>query len=177
MLVQLWPLTRSLIDEAISRHQFPLLSGFETPFEIERWEGGDRLSVEPVSPISTDRLLKLTLTTDEYSGTELKYFDGNWANARQLKVNFYNPGTTPLPITCRIHDLQHSDGNEEYEDRFNRGLFLTPGWNPVEIDLDEVKHSPSDRVMDMSRIRSVIFFAVSLPESRIVYLDDVRLAY
>ena len=44
-LVMIWPLARSLIDDAISWYQFPLLSGFETPFEIYRWKGRGRLSV------------------------------------------------------------------------------------------------------------------------------------
>jgi len=35
-LVQLWPVTKSHVDEAIARQQFPLLSDFETPFEIDR---------------------------------------------------------------------------------------------------------------------------------------------
>jgi len=176
-LVQLWPLTRSLVDEAISQYQFPLLSGFETPFEIERWEGGDKISVETISPDSNDKSLKISLTTNAYSGVALKYFDGDWESARTLKISLYNPDTDPLRITCRIHDLWHSDGNEKYEDRYNRSFLLKPGWNQIEMDLDEVKQSPSDRNMDMSRIRGVMLFTVSLPAPRILYLDEVRLTY
>jgi len=176
-LVQLWPLTKSLIDEAIARYQFPLLSGFETPFEIDRWEDADRLSVESITPISDGKIMKLSLTTDKYSGAALKYFDGNWATARTVQISLYNPYTNPLQITCRIHDLQHTDGNEEYEDRFNRNYLLMPGWNQIEIDLNEVKESPSSRNMDMSRIRGVGLFVVSLPASRTLYLDEVRLSY
>lgn len=176
-LFLLWPLTKSLIDETISWFQFPLLSSFETPFEIDRWGGGDRLSVESITSLSKGKLLKLSLTTDKYSGVSLKYFDGNWAAARTLKISFYNPDTNPLRVTCRIHDLQHSDGYEEYEDRYNRSFLLIPGWNQIEIDLDEVKKSPSNRNMDMSRIRRVGFFVVSLPAPRILYLDEVRLTY
>ena len=176
-LVQLWPLTKSLIDEAIARYQFPLLSGFETPFEIDRWEDGGRLSIESITSISDGKILKLSLTTDKYSGVALKYFDGNWETARTLQITLYNPYTNPLQITCRIHDLQHTDGNEEYEDRFNRSYLLMPGWNQVEIDLNEVKESPSSRNMDMSRIRGVGIFVESLPASRTLYLDEVRLSY
>ena len=176
-LVLLWPLAKSLIDEAISWYQFPLLSGFETSFEIDRWEGGDRLSVESITSISNGKLLKLSLTTDKFSGATLKYFDGNWTSARTLKMSFYNPDTKPLQIICRIHDLKHTDSYEEYEDRYNRGFLLIPGWNQIEIDLDEVEESPSNRNMDMSRIRGVGLFVVSLPAPRILYLDEVRLTY
>lgn len=176
-LAQLWPLTKSLIDETIARYQFPLLSGFETPFEIDRWEDGGRLSIESIASISDGKIMKLSLTTDKYSGAALKHFDGNWASARTLQISLYNPYTNSLQITCRIHDLQHSDGNEEYEDRFNRSYLLMPGWNQIEIDLNEVKESPSSRNMDMSRIRGVGLFVVSLPTARTLYLDEVRLSY
>ena len=176
-LVLLWPFVKSLIDEAISWYQFPLLSGFETSFEIDRWEGGDRLSVESITSISNGKLLKLPLTTDKYSGARLKYFDGNWSSARMLKISFYNPDTDLLQITCKIYDLQHTDGYWEDEDRYNRSFLLMPGWNQIEIDLDEVEESPSSRNMDMSHIRGVELFVMSLPAPRILYLDEVRLTY
>ena len=175
-LVHLWPVTKSLVDEAIARHQFPILSDFETPFEIDRWTGSARLSIETVPSIAHSRLLKLSLTTDHYSGAVLKYFDGNWTSAGRLEFSLYNPDEDPLRITCRIHDLQHADGNEEYEDRFNRRYTLIHGWNHIDIDLDEVKRSPARRNMDMSRIREIGFFVTSLPASRIIYLDNIRLS-
>jgi hypothetical protein len=177
LLVQLWPVTKSLIDEAVARHQFPLLSGFETPFEIDRWAGSAGLSVETMAAISEGRLLKLSLTKDRYSGAALNYFDGNWASARTLKISLYNPDADPLQITCRIHDLQHADGDEEYEDRFNRGFLLMQGWSHLEIDLDEVKESPVNRSMDMGRIRGLGLFVMSLPASRTLYIDNVQLSH
>ncbi len=175
MLALLWPLTRSLIDEAIARHQFPLLSGFETPFELDRWQGNAGLIVEASTPPSPGKWLKLSLTTARYSGAALTYFNGDWNNSRSLSVRFYNPDTRPLQISCRIHDSNHVDGNEEYEDRFNRRFELAPGWNRILIDLDEVRQSPARRTMDLRQIRSVMFFAVSLPAPRIVYLDELML--
>ena len=174
MLALLWPLSKSLIDEAVARYQFPLLSGFETPFELDRWQGGKKLSVES---ISKGKLLKLSLTTEKYSGTSLGYFDGDWTSARSLKISFYNPDKNALPLTLRIHDFQHTRGYQEYADRYNRRFLLLPGWNKVEIDLDEVEGSPSNRNMDMSRIYRLGFFTVSLPEPRIIYIDEVRLSY
>ena len=94
-----------------------------------------------------------------------------------MKISIYNPDTNPLQIIFRIHDLQHIDGYEEYEDRYNRSFLLISGWNKIEIDLAEVEKSPSSRNMDMSRIRGVGLFVVSLPAPRILYLDEVRLTY
>lgn len=176
-LVQSWPLAKSLMDEAIARRQFPLLSGFETPFEMDRWEGDDRLSIDSVMFAPENKVMKIWLTTDQYSGVSLKYFNGDWASARRLQIRLYNPDTYPLQITCRIHDRQHTDGNEEFEDRFNRSYLLTPGWNRIEIDLDEVESSPANRQMDMGHIRGLMLFAASLSKPRILYLDEIRLGY
>jgi hypothetical protein len=129
-----------------------------------------------VPSISPGKLLKLSLTTDLYSGATLSYFDGDWTSLRTLKISLYNPGETPLQITCRIHDLRHVDGHEEYEDRFNDNFHLTQGWNSIEIDLDEVEASPANRSMDMSRIHGLGLFVVSLPAPRILYLDNVQLS-
>jgi hypothetical protein len=175
LLVQLWPVATSLLDEAIERHQFPLLSGFETPFEIDRWTGSAKLSVETMAAISQGKLLKLSLTTDQYSGATLNYFDGDWTSVRTLRISLYNPDASPLQITCRIHDLQHMDGNEEYADRFNRSFLLMQGWNHIEIDLNDVKASPAGRSMDMSHIRGLGIFVIALPAPRILYVDEVRL--
>ena len=177
MLVLIWPLVKSVVDEAVAHYQFPLLSGFETPFEVDRWHGDDKLSVESLSSISAGKLLKLSLTTDKYSGASLRYFDGNWSSARTLKISVYNPDNNPLQLSCRIHDQQHTEGYQEYEDRYNSRFLLLPGWNQLEIDLDEVEGSPSGRNMDMSRVRSVGLFTVALPEPRIIYIDEVRLSY
>ncbi|MGD8581957.1 MAG: VanZ family protein [Gammaproteobacteria bacterium] len=177
VLVQLWPLTKSLIDEAIARRQFPLLSGFETPFEIERWQSDGTLAIEPMLPATESRLLRISLTTAEYSGASLRYFDGDWVSARTLQVSLYNPDSYPLRITCRIHDRQHTDGDMEYEDRFNRSYLLMPGWNQIEINLDEVEKSPANRKMDMRHIQKIMLFAVSLPSPRMLYLDEMRLTY
>ena len=176
LLIQLWPLTRSLVDEAFARHQFPVLSDLETPFEIDRWAGNAILSVQTMPLISRGKLLKLSLSTDKYSGAALNYFDSDWTSFNTLKISLYNPDSGSLRITCRIHDLQHADGNEEYEDRFNHSYLLTQGWNHIEIDLNEVKESPANRRMDMSLIRVLGLFVTSLQAPRIIYLDNVRLS-
>ena len=175
-LIMLWPLTKSVIDETISRYQFPLLSGFDTPFEIDRWSGKG-LSIESITKTSDSRLLKIPLTTDRYSGAALKYFDASWKSFRTLKISLYNPDTTQLQITVRINDRQHNDGYEEYEDRYNRSFKLVPGWNLLELDLDEVKYSPADRVMDMNDISGLGLFTVSLSTPRILYINEVQLKY
>ncbi|MFB0520283.1 MAG: VanZ family protein, partial [Desulfatiglandales bacterium] len=46
LVLEMSPFAKSLIDEAIARKQFPVLSAFETPYELERWSGGTKISID-----------------------------------------------------------------------------------------------------------------------------------
>jgi hypothetical protein len=175
LLAQLWPVVRSLLDEEIARRQFPLLSGFATPFEEDRWVGDATRSVVSDPSIAPGRVLKISFTTDPYSVVALKYFAGDWTVQKWLEFSLYNPDRETLQVTVRIHDRQHHRNGETFSDRFNHRYLLQPGWNPVAIDLAEVAASPAGRRMDMSRIRGVAIFVKSLPGPRTIYLDNLRL--
>jgi VanZ family protein len=175
LLIQLWPLAVSLLDEAIARARFPVLADFETPFEIDRWRGAPGLSVasRPLAPAG--KALKISLTTERYSGAGLFYFEGDWKGFHSLEMSVYNPGAEPLLVTFRVHDRQHTLQGHKYEDRFNRRVLLEAGWNQIEFDLNEVAAAPAHRGMDMGQIRGLGIFASALHEPRVIYLDNVRL--
>ena len=175
LLIQLWPVAMALTDEAIARQQFPLLSGFETPFEANRWEGDGKLSIS-TDPTSDDGdVLEFELPPGTFSGLHLKYFDGDWQGYKHLNLRLYNPIPEPLWISCRIHDLAHETGTQNYHDRFNRRFLLREGWNDLTIDLAEVAAAPKTRRMDMAHIANLSLFTVALKKPRTLYLDDVRL--
>jgi VanZ family protein len=175
LLLQLWPLAKSLLDEKNARTQFPVLSDFETPFEIDRWRGGAGLAVEQLSVLPGTRVLKVVLSTEQYSGAGLFYLAGDWTQYRSLGISVFNPDEQPLWVTIRAHDRQHTLGDYAYEDRFNRRVLLGQGWNHVEFDLNEVASAPAQRKMDLSQMRGLGIFATALGEPRVIYLDNVRL--
>ena len=45
----LFPVVKSIADEIVALRQFPVLSDFETPFEIDRWEGNSKFHLPPPS--------------------------------------------------------------------------------------------------------------------------------
>jgi hypothetical protein len=175
LLIQLWPLAISLLDEAIARARFPVLADFETPFEIDRWRGVPGLAVVSRPFASAGRALEIPLTTARYSGAGLFYFEGDWERFNSLEIDVFNPDEKPLSVVFRIHDRQHLQGGYRYEDRFNRRVLLNSGWNHVGFDLDEVASAPEQRKMDLGQIRGLGVFATSLREPRVIYLDDIRL--
>jgi VanZ family protein len=175
LVVAGFPLAAALADEAIARHQFPVLSDFETPFEINRWEGGARISADRSISHSGKASLRAELDTSLYSGVSLKHFPGDWRGYRFLALEVLNPSPKEIEVTCRVHDRWHEEGKKLYKDRFNKVFRLTTGWNRIRIDLGEVARAPAGRQMDLGRIRAIGLFATRLQHGRTIYLDSVRL--
>ncbi len=175
LLIQLKPLAISLLDEGIAWQQFPLLSNFETPFELNRWHATAKMTIKHIPSIADGHIMEIALSTAHYSGVELRYFPGDWRKYKTLELSIYNPQTRPLSITCRIHDLQHTQGEQRYSDRYNHGFVLLAGWNKIKIDLNDVALAPQHRKMDLRQIRNLGIFVTSLPQPRIIFLDNVKL--
>ncbi len=176
VLIQLLPLTISLADEIIARQQFPVLSDFETPFEKDRFEGKAKLAIKHIPSLSSSHILEVSLTTEKYSGIGLKYFPGNWYDYKTLQISLYLPHAKSLWIVCRVHDMQHTQGKQQYNDRFNQRFLLKQGWNNIKINLKDVISAPKNRNMDPRQIRGIGLFVVSLQEPQIIYLDNIQLS-
>ncbi len=171
------PLSKALIDETIAGTQFPVLADFETPFERDRWTGGADFEITRDAATSGESSMRIQLTTDQYSGVNLRFFPRDWREFGSLKFDICLTSSESLSIVCRIHDIYHyiEGGSGDYYDRFNRNFTIEPGWNHIQIPLDDVAHAPKERTMDLSRIDGLGIFVVRLPKREVVYLDHVRL--
>jgi len=161
-----------VFDEVQSLDQFPILADFTTPFQESRFSGNARLEL---MEMNNRRVMKLGLGTDMYSGFSLASFPRNWSGYSSIMLRFQNPGNKELKITCRIHDVQHSDGNEEYSDRFNGSYVLLPGENMVIIPLDQVAAAPVTRTLDLNRVGGLGCFTIRLASQQLLYLYEIRL--
>lgn len=175
LLAAIWPVTQALIDEYLAIRRFPILADFETPFERFRWENGARVEVvsEPVR--HGQQAARLQLSTEQYSGVALFYFPGDWRDYRTLHFSVYHPEPVPLKLNCRIHDSHHKEHDMAYGDRFNRVFSLVQGWNDLVVSLDEVRHAPHGRSMDMAHIEGFGLFVMNQPKSQTIYLDHIYL--
>jgi len=177
VLWQVQPFVIALIDESIARIQFPVLSDFSTPFELDRWKGGAGRVVEAADFAEGRAQLKISLGTEQYSGVGMEYFPSDWSAYQSLNLRLFLPAGDAITITLRIHDLAHELGADPYQhgDRFNRRYTLQPGWNDIAVPLSEVESSLNTRKMDLSRVKDFSFFTVSLQQPRTVYSDSVYL--
>ncbi|MFK5925874.1 MAG: VanZ family protein [Desulfuromusa sp.] len=171
-LWSLFPVGKILVDDVIAWRQFPLLSGFETPFEKTRWSGSARRKINHEIHFAGNSSLKIKFTTQRYSGGGLKDFPRDWSAYRAVSLQVFNPDPEPMQLYYRIHDQQH---NNTYSDRFNTSFDLTPGWNHLEVSLAKVAQAPKNRSLDLTHIAGMGLFVGKLNHPRILYLDEVKL--
>lgn len=172
LLIVVSPLLSAVIDEWRSSRQFPLLSDFETSFEVDRWVGSGKLVTVKGLSRHGHYALKVQLTTDKYSGVFLKYFQGDWKRFKKLFFSIYLPGAESLYIVCRVHDTAHDN---RYSDRYNRAIVLKKGWNDIVIFLDEVANSPKERLLKLENVESFGCFVIEQEREMVLYLDSVYL--
>jgi hypothetical protein len=182
LLLFLWtllPTAKVIIDDCIAFRQFPLLSGFETPLEIGRWSGSAKRSRDHQIAFSGTSSLRISLTTQRYSGIGLKDFPWDWSAYGSVRLRVFNPDQDPLMLHFRIHDQYHSSHKNShknsYSDRFNSSFKLKSGWNTLQVSLDKVAHAPKGRLLDLTKIGGMGVFVGKLPEPRTIYVDDVML--
>ena len=170
--VALIPLVRGWTDEWIARNQFPVLSDFETGYEVDRWKSEEKICIQKRIVRHGNQALRVQLTTDKYSGISLEYFQGDWRGFRDLFFSVYLPEDDPLEIVCRVHDSAHAN---HYNDRFNRKFLLKQGWNDIVVSLEDVENGPRNRLLNLAEIKNFKIFVVEQEKKRLIYLDYVYL--
>ena len=176
-LLLLWPLGRAYLDEQIAERQFPLLAGFETPFEHTRFvEAGGKFAVSDDYAFEGERSLKLKLTTKTFSGLSLDYMPGNWEGYSYLHVAVYNPQSEPVEFNIRVHDIHHPEHRRAHSDRYNQKFILPPRqWEKILIFLDDIKNAPQTRKMNMLKISNIGLYVSRESKPLVLYIDDIRL--
>ena len=153
--------------------KFPLLSDFEQPYDVLRWEGPVAQSQDYASQGKYS--LKISLTTRKFSQASFKLFFGDWTGYEQLMFDVYNPGKDVVPMTLRIYDAEHELRHYAFNDRFNQSVLVSPGWNHYSFSVAAIENSPKDRKLDLQMVHDVTLFATRLPKPQVIYLDNFRL--
>jgi hypothetical protein len=177
-IILFWPFFRAVSDEIIAYRQFPLLAGFETPFEATRFTGDPgSLSVSDEYAYTGRKSLRVKFGTQVYSGMAMEYMPGDWRGFSYLQFAVYNPHKKEVALHSRIHDTHHADsGRMLHTDRFNHTFIIQPEtWTVVPISLNNVKNSPRNREMVMEQVVNIGFFVAQETEPLTLYIDDIRL--
>ncbi|MBL7002788.1 MAG: VanZ family protein [Gammaproteobacteria bacterium] len=177
LLISLWPLTKSLVDEFHASKNFPVLANFTSPYELSRWQSSNAKLQIQTGQSEHPETLKIEFGVARFSGFGLKFFPKDWTDYKLLKLSIYNPNEQVQRVIIRLHDDKHEHvGEYKGTDRFRRVLHFKAGWNEIEIDLDDVKYAPKTRQMDMHRMANLKLFMFNNKEKITLYLDDVMLS-
>ena len=173
LVVPLLTIGRLALLQYQSAQVFPLLCGFENSRDFTRWDGNLERTTDHVT--QGQFAAKVTLRTSKIAKAALRQFFGDWSQYEYLAFDIYNPDTEPLNMTLRVHDARHELGNYSHSDRFNTRIVVEPGWNKYRFELQTIAEAPEGRTMELSLIRGVEIFTSGLTESRIIFLDNLRL--
>jgi len=169
-------LLRLFLHGAILIHatmKFPVLADFESALEM--YEYGSNVERTQAYRSHGRYGIQLTLTAGGYTGISFRRPFADWSAYNTLRLDLYNPDESSLDMVIRVNDVTHDEDGWKYDDRFNYHFRLQTGWNHLSIPVTTIRDGPADRLMDMSRISSIILFTSQLPGVRTVYLDYVRL--
>lgn len=173
-----WLVIYSAMADIVMREQFPLVNSFESRFELEQVHAHPLFAkTQQVNSLHTHGAygLQVELGTQKYAGLSLIGPYGDWSGYQFLQMDFYNAESEPLELVLKVSDTTHDKGTNRFDDRFNRKVVLTQGWNHISIDLNDVRRAPRTRVMQMDKISGLALFVMQLPEPRVIYWDNIRL--
>ena len=171
---------RSLLHEVVRvlrlQQDFPVLSDFESSYQLERW-GSDlaRLSLSESNVRNGKFSMRVDLSPGKYPGITLKRLRRNWEGYQFIGFSIYLDAEYPVDFVIKVYDRQHPDSGYDNQDRFNGRLQLHPGWNDILLPLHLIARAPAERSMNMKQIVSLSLFTVNLKHDTIFYLDSLQL--
>jgi hypothetical protein len=157
--------------------RFPSLLNFSSEWEMKFVKASNSELQVVVPPegwnkLPEDKVGRVVFHPKRYPGIRLEEAYPDWQGYTTFQLDIFSNLPIPQSLAIRIDDVHH---NNEYSDRFNRRLAISPGLNHIQIPLDDIRVAPVGREMDLSSIRRVLLFAVNPPEEFILYLDNIRL--
>jgi hypothetical protein len=165
--------TASLVDRALALRTFPVLGDFESPLETLRWNRGVRTDEQARTGTHA---LRIELLPEPWSGATLERSFGDWSRARSFAFSVYvPPGDPPLRWVVTVRDRTGWARGDAASDRFDRVFVLGPGWNDLEISIEDIRRAPANRSLDLDDLASVVLFTPQPRAPRTVYLDAVEL--
>jgi hypothetical protein len=102
------------------------------------------------------------------------HFPGDWSGRAGLAFSVFNPGGE-VKLHYRVHDILHRGNVQQHTNRFNGDTVLHPGWNDIVIPMNDILYGLQGRTMDVTKIRGFGLFVIRQADSRVLYLDNVRL--
>lgn len=165
------------MDDYNMHQAYPVLADFESALELSRWEvNRAQLELSSVRVRHGKQALRLTLLPGEYPGIALLQLMHDWREFDFVRFSVYNSLNNVLRMELKIYDVQHLQTGSSYDDRFNRTLDLAPGWNDIEVVMDDVINAPHARRLNILEVKNLSLFVKNLDAPAVLYIDNLRLS-
>jgi VanZ family protein len=161
------PLVRMTRAYVHRNGQFPVLADFHSRIELY-WTVSIGVNREIV-----DNALDVDLVAEEFPGVSFHEPVPDWRRFKTLVIDVENREAQPLNLGVRVHDTHH---RRTFNDRFNRRFELKPSERrTLRIPLEDVRHGPRQRLMDMAHISDITLFRGEKTGSRKLRVYSLRL--
>ncbi len=175
-LVGGYSLIIATINQWYIEQSFPILSNFESPLELSRWESIEaEISLSKLHKKQGKYSMKVDFLPGNAPRAQLFNFVSDWSGHQFLKFSIYNNALKPEKVSINIYDHQYRDTGYQYSDRFVLNATIKKGWNEFSIPIKNIRKAPALRDM---RIESVLSFGIwmrHLKKPVSLYVDDIRL--
>ncbi|MDH5516447.1 MAG: VanZ family protein [Gammaproteobacteria bacterium] len=176
IIIGLRQLEKDVLDEIKMQQAFPVIADFEIASEMSRLESKNVI-IKRVKQHSYQgqHSLKIDYLPGRYPAVTIEHLKGNWSGFKTLAFYVYNPGSKPVSFELKIYDQKHALTGRSYNDRFNKEIVFTSGWNSVEIPLNEIIEAPKRRSMDTHKLKAISLFTDKQQQPVTLYLDYIHL--
>jgi hypothetical protein len=164
----------SLIACHDARQKELLLFDFESDRELDNvhWKCHTLFSLSDEHATHGMKSLKMELFPSAYPGLNPVLDEKDWRGYSSLCLDLFNPDNEDKKIVIRIDDKEDAD---DYADRYNKSFLLRPGTNKIEIPLNSLITSSTNRQLDLGKIYKYLIFMVSPVQKTVLYVDYIRL--
>jgi VanZ family protein len=176
VLFQAYFVIRSVADDTRAQLDFPILSDFESSFEIDRWEGRAEFKITDSISRNGNHSLEVLFKKDEFSDISLIQFPGNWSAYNNLTFSVFDVNKDSVTIYVRIYDIDYNQTEiDEKLDRYDHSFRIFPGWNLIKIPVHDILTAPRKRTMNLTHLTRIRIFTQFLNADRLLYIDTIRL--
>lgn len=164
-------------EALISRNEFPLISSFERPQELQGWHSISATLSRSAEWASTGtHSLKIESSRSSNAmNADMEWPPSDWSGFEAFEMTVRNPQPFHVSLTLHVGDLLHTETGFEPTDRFRR-QFSIPSESElvIRVPISEIQSAPEKRPMDLSQ---VAFLNVSIRKKNdlIVFLDGLKL--
>lgn len=151
-----------------------VLFDFESDADLDRfhWKCHTLFSLSNENATHGVKSLRLELHPSDYPGLAPKLDLNDWKGYKTFSFDIYNTMNVDASITVRIDDKKDFPN---YKDRYNKSFILKPGLNRLNIPLNSLITSRTQRTLDLKNIYRFLIFMAHPQKKHILYIDYIRL--